>query len=137
METVDITISIGKDGFYSAQCNDYPSIFGGGETPQDAIDELRETLRIIKEEIGRNSAHAYPDWLDREYEFQTHWDVRDLMAYYAGIITPTALGRLSGINPKQVWSYMHGTSKPRRAQLEKMQYALRRLGNELTHTSFC
>jgi hypothetical protein len=59
------------------------------------------------------------------------------MAYYSGIITPSALGRLSGINPKQVWAYMHGISKPRRAQLEKMESALHRLGQELTHTSFC
>jgi hypothetical protein len=50
---------------------------------------------------------------------------------------PSALGRLSGINPKQVWAYMHGISKPRKAQLEKMESALHRLGQELTHTSFC
>ncbi len=136
MRTVNISISVGSDGFYSAYCNEHPALLGGGNTPAEAIDELRETLRLVKEE-GREAALFYPDWLDDEYEFQVHWDVEDLMAYYAGIITPSALGRLSGINPKQVWSYMHGNSKPRKAQLEKMQSALQRLGQELIHTSFC
>lgn len=136
MRTVNISISVGPDGFYSAYCNEYPALLGGGDTPAEAIDELRETLRLVKEE-GKEASLFYPEWLDDEYEFQVHWNVEDLMAYYAGIITPSALGRLSGINPKQVWSYMHGNSKPRKAQLEKMQSALHRLGQELIHTSFC
>lgn len=136
MRTVNISISVGPDGFYSAYCNEHPALLGGGDTPAEAIDELRETLRLVKEE-GKEASLFYPEWLDDEYEFQVHWNVEDLMAYYAGIITPSALGRLSGINPKQVWSYMHGNSKPRKAQLEKMQSALHRLGQELIHTSFC
>ena len=136
MRTVSISISVGSDGFYSAYVNEHPALLGGGNTPTEAIEELRETLRLVKEE-GRETSLFYPEWLDDEYEFQVHWNVEDLMAYYAGIITPSALGRLSGINPKQVWSYMHGNSKPRKAQLEKMQSALHRLGQELIHTSFC
>lgn len=136
MRTVNISMSIGSDGFYSACCSDYPALIGGGESPSEAIEELRETLRLVKDE-GKKNAMFYPEWLDEEYEFQVKWNVKDLMAYYAGIITPTALGRLSGINPKQVWSYMHGNSVPRKAQLEKMQSALKKLGQELTHTSFC
>ena len=123
MRTVNISISVGPDGFYSAYCNEHPALLGGGDTPAEAIDELRETLRLVKEE-GKEASLFYPEWLDDEYEFQVHWNVEDLMAYYAGIITPSALGRLSGINPKQVWSYMHGNSKPRKAQLEKMQFLL-------------
>ena len=136
MTEVDITISVAKDGFYSAYCSEYPAIFGGGNTPSEAMAELRETLRIIKED-GSDKVAFYPQWLDGEYEFVSHWNVKDLMEYYAGIITPTALGRLSGINPKQVWSYMSGNSKPRRAQIEKMESALHRLGSELSHLSLC
>ena len=136
MRIVDIMMSVGEDGFYTAACSDHPALMGGGETPEAALDELRETLRLVKED-GREIAFIYPEWLDEPFEFKTHWNVKDLMAYYAGIITPSALGRLSGINPKQIWSYMHGTSKPRRAQLEKMESALHRLGRELTHMTFC
>ena len=134
MKTVEVMISIAKDSFYTACCTDHPSLFGGGSTPGDALAELRETLRLVRED-GPEVAAVYPDWLDGDYEFRTKWNVRDLMTYYAGVITPSALGRLSGINPKQVWSYMHGKSKPRKAQLDKLGSALNRLGQELIHVS--
>ena len=120
--------------FQSPEYN--PALFGGGNTPSEALDELRETLRLVKKD-GREIAFIYPEWLDGPFEFQTRWNVKDLMAYYAGIITPAALGRLSGINPKQIWSYMHGVSTPRKAQLQKMETALQQLGRELMHISFC
>ncbi|MBQ3658967.1 MAG: hypothetical protein II963_02285 [Bacteroidales bacterium] len=133
MKNVDITISVAEDGFYSAYCNDYPALFGSGDTPESAIDELRETLKITKE-LGRDSALFYPEWIDDEYVFLTHWNISDLMSYYAGVITPSALGRLANIHPKQVWSYLHGRSKPRKAQIMKMQSALHKLGQELINT---
>ena len=123
MRKVDIIMSVGADGFYSAYCSDHPALFGGGN-------------RLVKQD-GRELAFIYPDWLDEPFEFQTRWNVKDLMTYYAGIITPAALGRLSGINPKQIWAYMHGVSKPRKAQLQKMESALQQLGRELMHVSFC
>ena len=43
--------------------------------------------------------------MDSEYEFVTHWDVRTMLEYYSGIITPTALGNLAGIHPKQLEEY--------------------------------
>lgn len=133
---VNVSISVATDGFYSAYCTDYPVIFGSGNTPSEAIEELKETLSLIKKD-GRDVAFVYPEWLDSDYEFIVGWNIQDLMSYYAGIITPAALGRLSGIHPKQIWAYMHGKTKPRKAQLEKMESALHRLGEELVHTSFC
>ncbi len=135
MKQVDITINRAKDGFYAAYCNEYPALFGGGNTPDEAKAELEETLRLTKED-GRDVAQFYPDWLDGEYEFLIHWDVRTMLEYYSGIITPTALGRLSGIHPKQLWAYQHGLSKPRRNQVEKIASAIHVLGQELLRTVF-
>lgn len=133
MRKVKVLISIAPDGFYAAYCEDHPAIFGGGVTPADAINELRETIRQYRESGDKAAFH--PDWFDEEYEFVSVWDIEDLMAYYAGVITPAALSRLSGIHPKQIWSYMHGKSKPRKAQIQKMESALHRLGAELSSLS--
>lgn len=135
MITVDITITRAKDGFYSAYCNDYPALFGGGDTAEMAKQELEETLRLTREE-GKDAALFYPEWLDQEYEFAIHWDVMSLLEYYSGIITPTALGRLSGIHPKQIWSYMHGITKPRKKQVKRIEEAIHQLGRELINTYF-
>lgn len=136
MEKVIINISRAKDGTYSAYCAECSALFGMGSTVDEAVEELKETLRINKEEIGKENAAFYPDWLDKEYEFSIKWDIQDMLNYYAGIITPAALGRISGINPKQIWSYMHGKSKPRKAQTEKIETALHKLGGELLNASF-
>ena len=135
MEKVHITICVAKDGFYAAYCNDDPALFGGGDTPEEAKKELQETLEITKE-IGKERALFYPEWLDGEYEFVTHWDVQSLLEYYSGILTPTALSRVSGIHPKQLWAYQHGISHPRRKQIEKIQSAVHKLGQELINSVF-
>lgn len=134
MKKVDITITRAADGFFSAYCNDFPALFGGGNSVMEAKQELEETLRLVRED-GKDAALFYPDWIDREYEFVIHWDVLSLLEYYSGIITPTALGRLSGIHPKQIWSYMHGLTKPRKKQIVKIESALHTLGRELLNSS--
>lgn len=135
MIQVDITICLAEDGTYSAYCNDHPALFGMGASASAAKKSLLETLRITKE-FGRDSAYIYPDWLDDEYELLTHWDVQTMLQYYSGIITPTALGKLAGIHPKQIWSYMHGLTKPRKAQVKKIESAVHTLGRELLNTCF-
>ena len=134
MKKVEITVSRAADGTYSAYCNDYPALFGMGDSAAGAINELVQTLAITKD-LGKESAMFYPEWLDSEYELATHWDIMSLLEYYSGIITPTALGNLSGIHPKQIWSYMHGLTKPRRKQLDKIENALHRLGRELMNAT--
>ena len=135
MRRVDITICRAKDGTYSAYCNEHPALFGMGNTAAKARKELEDTLRLTRED-GKDAAFLYPEWLDTEYEFVIHWDVRTMLEYYSGIITPTALGNLAGIHPKQIWSYLHGYTKPRKAQKAKIEQALHRLGKELMNTSF-
>ena len=55
MRKVKVLISIAPDGFYTAYCEDHPAIFGGGDTPAEAIEELRETIRLDKE-LGDKAA---------------------------------------------------------------------------------
>ena len=136
MTKVIIVFTRAKDGTYTAYCNDFPALFGMGDTPEMAKNELVEILRITKEEIGKEAAAVYPAWLDKQYEFVTKWDVQAMLEYYSGIITPSALSRISGIHQKQLWSYRHGLSKPRKEQVERIESALHKLGNELINTTF-
>jgi len=41
------------------------------------------------------------------------------------------LEKITGIRQKQLWNYLHGKSKPRKAQVEKIEKALHLLGSEL------
>jgi transcriptional regulator with XRE-family HTH domain len=58
-------------------------------------------------------------------------DVESLLDYFDGILTQTALSRLTGINIKQLNHYARGKSKPRPAQIRKIEQGLHKLGVEL------
>ncbi len=41
-----------------------------GDTIDQAKEEMLVTIRLTKEEIGREAAAVYQDWLDEEYEIE-------------------------------------------------------------------
>ncbi len=133
MKQITAIIERNSDGEYSVYCTD--EIFSGmGETAEAAKEDMKEAIRHYVDTC-RQDGYQYPKWLDEEYEIVYKFDTQSLLQYYAGIITPAALGRLSGINPKQLWSYAHGKSKPREAQVKKIEEALHKLGSELSSIS--
>lgn len=133
MKTIQAIIERAKDGTFTVYCTD--EMFSGmGDTPEAAIENMTDSMAFFIEG-AKKDGYQYPAWLDDEYTIEYKSDVQSLLTYYAGVITPSALGRLSGINPKQIWSYAHGKSKPRPAQLEKIQKGLRKLATELSTIS--
>ena len=133
MKQISAIIEKNADGGYGVYCTD--EMFSGmGDTADTAKEDMKASIRHYVEAC-RADGYKYPEWLDGEYEIVYKFDTQSLLQYYAGIITPAALGRLSGINPKQLWNYMHGKAKPREAQVKKIEAALHKLGNELTSIS--
>jgi predicted RNase H-like HicB family nuclease len=133
MKAIEAIIERAKDGTYSVYCVN--EMFSGmGDTVEDATNNMQEQMQFFKETAAEDK-HEYPAFLDEEFDVVYKFDAQSLLEYYAGIITPAALERLSGINRKQLWSYMHGHSKPRKQQVNKIQDALHNLGKELTSIS--
>lgn len=133
MRIVKATIEIASDGGYGVYCVNAP-FSGMGATVEEAKQDMLNGIEVYKETC-KEDGYSYPAWLDKPYQFVYQFDAQSLLRYYAGIITPAALGRISGINPKQLWSYMHGKSKPREAQIRKIETALHTLGRELSAIS--
>ena len=61
MIKVEVVVSVAKDVY----CKDCPALFGGGESVEAAVDELQDTLRMTRDEIGKESARFYPEWLSQ------------------------------------------------------------------------
>ena len=81
MERIKAIIDRATDGTYSVYCEEVPSFFGMGDTIDQAKAEMLETIRLTKEEIGREAAAVYPDWLDGEYEIEYKYDVQGFLEY--------------------------------------------------------
>lgn len=79
----------------------------------------------------REDGDPIPAIFSDEFQFAFKWDVESLLYYYNGIFTQSALEKLTGINQRQLGHYATGRSKPRPQQIEKIQNALRNLGQEL------
>jgi hypothetical protein len=107
---------------------------GMGDSLESAKQNMLEQMEFFKE-TSKEDGYQYPSFLDTEFEMVYKFDTQSLLEYYSGVITPSALERLTGINKKQLWSYLHGRSKPRRAQVDKIEKALHTLGNELSSIS--
>ena len=60
------------------------------------------------------------------------WLKQYKLKYYIeqGIFTLSGVEKMTGINQKQLWSYLHGT-KPRGAQSQRMETGFRRLKEDL------
>lgn len=133
MKQIQAIIERNADGGFGVYCTD-ETFTGMGETAEAAKQDMMDAMQHYVDSC-REDGFQYPAWLDGEYQIIYKFDTQSLLQYYAGIITPTALGRLSGINPKQLWSYMNGKSKPREPQVKKIEAALHKLGCELTSIS--
>ena len=115
---------------FCAYVKEVDGVVATGATITEMKEELTEALDDLIE-ICEEMGHEVPDVLKGGYTIEFKMDVKSLLSVYYGIFTKSALERLIGINQKQLWHYANGLSKPRKAQKEKIESALHRLGNEL------
>jgi len=133
MKSIEAIIERASDGTFSVYCKD--EMFNGmGDTPELAKQNMLEQMQFFKE-TSKEDGYEYPAFLDSEFEVIYKFYTQSLLEYYSGVITPSALERLTGINKKQLWSYLHGRTKPQRTQVDKIEKALHTLGNELSSIS--
>ena len=76
-------------------------------------------------ESGKN----VPAWVN-DYEVEYELEVSALLQYLDGILTRSALSRVTGINERQLGHYATGHRKPRAKQREKIINGIRRIGEE-------
>lgn len=129
MKKIEAIIERSTDGTCTIYCEN--EMFSGvGKTPEEAKTDMVFQMNFFKE-TAIDAHFSYPAFLDEEFEVVYKFDTQSLLQYYAGVITPSALERLSGIHQKQLWNYLHGRSKPRKKQVERIEKALHTLGSEL------
>ena len=130
MKIINAIIERAKDGTYSVYCKD--EIFSGaGDSIEDAIQDMKAQMKFYKE-TAIKEGFKYPAFLNSEYEIEHSVDPLSLLKYYvgSGILSLAGMERISGINQKQLWAYMHGT-KPRKAQANRLNAGFKNLRDDL------
>lgn len=108
--------------------------------PDEVIAVTHKTLEGVKKELATAlefSKQVYiedneplPDCLAGEYELDFQLEVSALLQSLNGVLTRSALARVTGINEKQLGHYMTGHRKPRADKRRKIIDGIHQIGQQ-------
>ena len=130
MKTIEAIIERAEDGTYDVYCA--KEIFSGaGKTIEEAKRDMQEQISFYKK-TALEEGFKYPAFLDEPFEINYTVDSLSLMKYYvqSGMFSLSGMEKVTGINQKQLWSYLHGT-KPRKKQLSRIEAGFLSLRKDL------
>lgn len=130
MTTIEAIIERAQDGTFTVFCKD--EIFSGaGETIEAAKEDMTKQMEFYRD-TAVAEGFKYPAFLDGEYSVHYTLDMPSLMKYYveSGLLSLAGIEKVTGINQKQLWSYLNGT-KPRKAQAERIEKGFQKLTQDL------
>jgi hypothetical protein len=138
MEKFKVNVSKTPSG-YCAAMEALPGwIVGVTGSFTDLKKEIKESIDFYID-CAKKHGDAYPLALagnsGEDYELEYSFSMESLLCFYNGILSRSAIARLSGINEKQLGHYACGRSRPRPQQAAKIVNALHQLGNELLSVS--
>ncbi len=130
MEKIIINISWCEN--YGASSESNENVLGCAATHQtlEGVKEAYKSALDFHLESVTNTRESDKVLSSSDYELVFKMDVHALLHHFDGIITKSALSRITGINEKQLGHYAQGHRKPRQKQREKIINGLRRIGNE-------
>ena len=133
MKTIEAIIERAKDGTFSVYC--ITEMFSGmGNSAEAAKADMRQQMDFYKK-TAIEDGFSYPDFLNEDFEIVYKFDTESLLEYYSGILSLSGLEKITGVHQKQLWNYLHRKSKPRKAQINRIEKGLHALGSELISIS--
>lgn len=82
-------------------------------------------------ESMKEDGDEIPKELQGEFELHFVLTTRALLHFYDGILSRSAISRITGINEKQLGHYIQGVRVPRKQQRDKIVQGLHQLGRTL------
>lgn len=122
---MNICASSDSFGAYSENCD---GIYAAGNTIEECKKDVITAIELIKKNLPEEQ---WPEQIKGEYRLVWHYDVQSLLLYYGTMLSLSGLERVTGIHQKQLWAYMHGRSRPRKQQKERIEESLHRFADEL------
>lgn len=132
MEKILVTIDYAEKNYSAGTGEVNGVIMATGKTLDDVKKEFESAFNFhIEGSVA--DGDKLPEWiLSGDYEFDYKLSVSALLHYFDGIITRSALARVTGINERQLGHYATGYRKPRQEQREKIIKGFHQLGKEFT-----
>ena len=105
-------------------------VSGSGKTAKEAIDDLYVAYSEVKDYYQEVNKPF------EEVELEFHYDIASFLSYYAKVITPAGLEKLTGVNRHQLSHYATGQRHPRPAMAKKIEVALKKFSADIGQVHF-
>ncbi len=130
MEKVRVFIERGKDGTFAAYMPDDNKLDWGVSGEGESMEAAKADFLAAYEEVRAYYNECGKPFKEAEFVFS--YDVPSVLNYFKGVLTLAGLGRVTGINERQLSQYVSGRRHPSERTSRKIEGALHRLGSELT-----
>lgn len=132
---LEVVITRGKNNRYEANLQNPKQVafglFGEGYSVDETIEDFKVSVEEMKE-LHAEENKPFPEQLD----FKFIYDTASFLEYYGEKLSLAGLGRITGINRKQLSHYLTGHSRPSVKTIQKIEKSLNDFGRELSQVSF-
>jgi predicted RNase H-like HicB family nuclease len=125
-----ITVNIDWENNYGAYSEEVSGCVATNKTLEGVKQDYMEALEFHLQGL-RADGDEIPPAMKGKYRLDYVLNVRALLHYFEGVLTRSALSRVTGINERQLGHYITGHRKPRPEQRKKIVEGLHRIGKEI------
>ena len=125
-----ITVNIDWENNYGAYSEEIAGCVATHKTLEGVKQAYIEALEFHLEGLHADGDEI-PSVIQGRYRLDFVLNVRALLHYFDGLLTRSALSRVTGINERQLGHYITGHRKPRPDQRKKIVEGLHRIGKEI------
>jgi predicted RNase H-like HicB family nuclease len=125
-----ITVNIDWENNYGAYSEEVSGCVATNKTLEGVKQAYIEALEFHLKGL-RAEGVEIPAAIQGKYKLDYILNVRALLHYFEGVLTRSALSRVTGINERQLGHYITGHRKPRPEQRKKIVEGLHRIGKEI------
>ena len=122
-----IKVLIGWMNNYGAGSNDVPGCVATHKTLDGVKKAYTESLKWHLEALVADGDEI-PELLQSDYQLEFEMNTQALLHYFDGILTRSALSRVTGINERQLGHYATGHRNPRPAQRQRIIEGIHKIG---------
>lgn len=130
MKKINVTISWSGDNYCAGTGEVGGVVMVTNKTYDGVKAAFKEAFEFHVEACLADGDALDADVASGAYEFVYELTAQALIKHFDGILTRSALAKITGINERQIGHYGTGLRTPRPAQREKIINGLHRLGSE-------
>lgn len=131
MEKIVMIIEKSSD-FFSGYSDNCDGIYAAGESMEAVKADTIRAIELLKKNLPEE---RWPEQIKGDFEIEYRLDVESFLKYYSRFLSLAGLGRITGINQKQLSNYLNGRSVPRRKQIDRIADGLHKFAAELLTVS--